>query len=218
MAACISRVRFLHVVKSCEDPFEAMEVMETEKTDLLFLDINMPEINGFQLLDAIKFRPAVIFTSAFREYALESYMYDCIDFLLKPFEFERFLKAVSKASYVLNKSNGQLVSNLPQNRFIFVKSDYKLVKINVDDIFFVEGLKDYIKIHTRQKLIMTLMSMTAIEQKLPGEEFFRIHRSFIISMNKINFISRHRVVIGDKFIPISLPYREKFYTVIDRAL
>lgn len=217
LADYVSRIHLLHLIKKCTDPFEAMAVMEAEKIDLLFLDINMPEVNGFQLLDALKTRPAVIFTTAFSEFALESYAYDGIDYLLKPFAFERFVKAVNKAVRALTRSNGHNQTDLIKNSYIFVKSDYKLVKINVEDIFFVEGLKDYIKIFTRQKLILTLMSMTAIEMKLPDEDFFRIHRSYIISLNKIDFISRHRVVIGDRFIPISLPYREKFYSVIDRS-
>lgn len=213
----VSRIRFLHLAKKSTDPFEAMGIMEAEAIDLLFLNIDMPEINGFQLLDAMKSRPAVIFTSAFSKHALESYVYDGIDYLLKPFTFERFVKAVNKAGRALTASNGHNQSDTSKSRYIFVKSDYKLVKINVEDIFFVEGLKDYIKIFTRQKLILTLMSMTAIEMKLPDEDFFRIHRSYIISLNKIDFISRHRVVIGKRFIPISLPYREKFYSVIDRV-
>jgi len=214
----VSKIHFLHLLKKCENPIEAMEIIEEEKVDLLFLDINMPEINGIQLLNSIKAKPSVIFTTAYKEYALDGYDYDIVDFLLKPFEFERFLKSVNKANNIISKSSRQYVLQAPKNRCIFVKSDYKLVKINVEDILFVEGLKDYIKIFTRQKLILTLMSMTAIEIKLPSDEFFRIHRSYIISLSKIDFISRHRVVIGDKFIPISLPYREKFYTIIDRSL
>lgn len=214
----ISRIHFLHLLKKCENTIEAMAIIEEEKVDLLFLDINMPDINGIQLLNSIKAKPAVIFTTAYKEYALDGYEFNIVDFLLKPFEFERFLKAVNKANNSISKSLKQSIIHPKQPRHIFVKSDYKLVKINVEDILFIEGLKDYIKIYTRQRLILTLMSMTAIESRLPSDEFIRIHRSYIISLSKIDFINRHRVVMGDKFIPVSLPYREKFYTIIDKSL
>jgi len=203
----ISRIHFLHLLKKCENTIEAMAIIEEEKVDLLFLDINMPEINGIQLLNSIKARPAVIFTTAYKEYALDGYDFNIVDFLLKPFEFERFLKAVNRANNIISKSMKKHIIHVKQPRYIFVKSDYKLVKINVEDILFVEGLKDYIKIFTRQRLILTLMSMSAIEAKLPSDEFIRIHRSYIIALSKIDFISRHRVVMGEKFIPISLPYK-----------
>lgn len=214
----ISRIHFLHLLKKCSNTIEAMAIIEEEKVDLLFLDINLPEINGIQLLNTIKAKPVVIFTTAYKEYALAGYEFNAVDFLLKPFDFERFLKAVNKANNIISKSVKQYIVYPRQHRHIFVKSDYKLVKINVEDILFVEGLKDYIKIYTKQKLILTLMSMTAIEAKLPSDDFIRIHRSYIISLSKIDFISRHRVVVGEKFIPISLPYREKFYTIIDKSL
>ena len=214
----VSRIRFLHLVKKCDSTTEAMEIIADEKIDLLFLEINMPEVNGFQFLNIIKSSPFVIITTSIRDYALDGYEFDIVDFLLKPFEFERFLKAVNKVNSIYLKNAKQNQFHSLQLRYIFVKSDYKLVKINVDDILFVEGLKDYIKIFTRTKLILTLMSMTSIESRLPSDEFIRIHRSYIISLSKIDFISRHRVIIGEKFIPISLPYREKFYTLIDRSV
>jgi DNA-binding LytR/AlgR family response regulator len=178
----------------------------------------MPGVNGIQLLKSIKTRPAVIFTTGYKEYAMDGYDFDIIDFLLKPFDFERFLKAVNKANSHITKSLRHQVEYEKPLQYIFVKADYKLVKINVDDIFYIEGLKDYIKIFTRQKLILTLMSMTFIEEKLPAGQFFRVHRSYIISLSKIDSVSRHRVIIGEKFIPISVPYREKFYAIIDKAM
>jgi two-component system LytT family response regulator len=213
----ISRVYFLNLVKRCENAIEAMQILEENKIDLLFLDINMPHVNGIQFLNSIKSKPSVIFTTGYKEYAQDGYEYDIIDFLLKPFDFERFLKAVNKANSLIIKTIRQPAKHQKQQQFIFVKADYKLVKINVDDILFIEGLKDYIKIFTRQKLILTLMSMTAIEERLPSDEFFRVHRSYIISLSKIDSISRHRVIIGEKFIPVSVPYRERFYLIIDKS-
>jgi DNA-binding LytR/AlgR family response regulator len=214
----IGKVFFLNLVKKCEHAIEAMQILEENTIDLLFLDINMPDIDGLQFLKSIKSRPLVIFTTVYREYALDGYDFDIVDFLLKPFDFERFLKAVNKANNLISKTSRLPAVQPKVQQYIFIKADYKLMKINVDDILFVEGLKDYIKIYTRQKLYLTLMSMTAIEEKLPAGEFFRLHRSYIISLSKIDSISRHRVIIGEKFIPISLPYREKFYLIIDKSL
>jgi len=214
----IARVFFLQLIKKCQHAIEAMQILEENKIDLLFLDINMPDIDGLQLLKSIKSKPVVIFTTGYKEYALNGYEFDIVDFLLKPFDFERFLRAVNKANNLISKLTLLPVSLHKPQQFIFVKADYKLVKINVDDILFVEGLKDYIKIFTKQKLILTLMSITAIEEKLPPDEFFRLHRSYIISLSKIDSVSRHRVIIGEKFIPISVPYREKFYLIIDKSV
>ncbi len=214
----ISRVYFLNLVKKCQNAIEAMQILEENKIDLLFLDINMPDVNGIQFLKSIMTRPAIIFTTGYKEYALEGYELDVIDFLLKPFDFERFLKAVNKASSLISKTAKQPVAHHKPQQYIFIKADYKLLKISVDDILFIEGLKDYIKIYTKQRLFLTLMSMTLIEEKLPSDEFCRIHRSYIISLSKIDSVSRHRVIIGEKFIPISLPYRDKFYGIIDRAM
>jgi DNA-binding LytR/AlgR family response regulator len=214
----INKVYFLTIVKKCEDAIEAMQILEENQVDLLFLDINMPTLSGLQFLKSIKTKPAVIFTTGYSEYALTGYDYDIIDFLLKPYDFERFLKAVNKANSQILKTFRQPVENQKTQQYIFVKADYKLVKINVDDILYVEGLKDYIKIFTRQKLILTLMSMTSIEERLPVNLFYRVHRSYIISMGKIDSVSRHRVIIGEKFIPISTPYRERFYGIIEKAV
>jgi DNA-binding LytR/AlgR family response regulator len=214
----INRVYFLNLVKKCHNAIEAMQILEENQVDLLFLDINMPGVNGIQFLKSIKTKPAVIFTTGYKEYAMDGYDFDIIDFLLKPFDFERFLKAVNKANSHITKSLRHHIDYEKPLQYIFVKADYKLVKINVDDILYIEGLKDYIKIFTRQKLILTLMSMTFIEEKLPSGLFFRVHRSYIISLSKIDSVSRHRVIIGEKFIPISVPYREKFYAIIDKAM
>lgn len=214
----IGRVYFLNLVRKCQHAIEAMQILEENPIDLIFLDIQMPGVNGLQFLKSIITRPVVIFTTGYREYALDGYDFDVADFLLKPFDFERFLKAVNKASNIVSKTSRQPVIVPQQQSYIFIKSDYKLLKISVDDILYIEGLKDYIKIYTRQKLFLTLMSMTSIEEKLPAGEFCRIHRSYIISLDKIDSVSRHRVVIGEKFIPISIPYREKFYAIIDRAM
>ena len=171
----------------------------------------MPDVTGIQLLKSLKYKPAVIFTTAYKEYALEGFELDVLDYLLKPVEFDRFLKSTNKAcEYIHQKETKKPY----QEDFIFVKSEYKLLKIKFDEILYIEAVKDYIKIKTKNSYVLTLMSMAAIEKKLPAHDFIRVHRSYIVSLKGINTISRHRIIIGEKYIPISTPYQAKFYELI----
>ncbi len=207
----ISKVTILKLAGRCETAVEALQIMQDQDIQLLFLDINMPDISGIQFLRSLKNKPAVILTTAFREYAIEGFDLEVLDYLLKPIEFDRFLKAVNKANDYIRQRN---TSNPSDHDFLFVRADYKLVKIKFDDILYVEAVKDYIKIRTGKTQVLTLMSMSSIEEKLPEENFIRVHRSYIISLSGITSISRHRILIDDKYIPVSTPYREKFYEVI----
>ena len=216
----IRKVPFLELVKKCSSAFEAMEILKNEQVDLIFLDIQMPDLSGIQFLKSLNSKPLVIFTTAFEKYALEGFELDVIDYLLKPFSFERFLKAVNKASDYLDLTNranaGMLKDESGTGRgFLFVKADYKLVKIDFKDILFIEGLKDYIKIFIGEKPVITLMSMKLIEEKLPADEFFRVHRSFIVALNKIRFIHKNFIQVGDREIPISENYREALYKIVN---
>lgn len=218
----IRKIPFLELVKRCQSSFEAMEYLKQDQVDLLFLDIQMPDISGIQLLRSLPTKPLVIITSAYEKYALEGFELDVVDYLLKPFSFDRFLRAVNKASEQLElASRLTLMENQEEKGavrdFIFVKADYKLVKIDFKDIQFIEGLKDYIKIHTGDRPIITLMSMKGIEDKLPGDEFVRVHKSFIISLKKIKFIQRNFIQIGEREIPISDNYRDHLFTIINQA-
>jgi DNA-binding LytR/AlgR family response regulator len=216
----IKKVPFLELVQSCRSAPEAMEVLRNKPIDLLFLDIQMPDITGIQLLRSLHHKPMVIFTTAFSKYATEGFELDVIDYLLKPYAFERFLKAVNKAHEYMNMRDH--AANQPGQReaaaapaFLFVKADYKLYKINLKDIQYVEGLKDYVKIYAGDKPIVTQMSMKAIEEKLPSHDFIRVHRSFIVAFDKIDFIQKHMLTIGKKEIPVSEHYRDELFKIIN---
>jgi DNA-binding LytR/AlgR family response regulator len=215
----IHKVPFLNLVKRCKNPFEAMEVLQNEEIDLIFLDIQMPGITGVQFLQSLTNSPMVIFVTAYQQYALEGFNLNVIDYLLKPIDFERFLKAVNKASELYNlkhKVTTIEVINDPKISTIFVNADYSLVKIKTEEIMFIEGLKDYVKINlnSSNKPIVTRMTMKAIEEKLPSSDFFRVHKSFIVSLDKIESIRNLKIKIGNAQIPISESYSEEFFKLI----
>jgi DNA-binding LytR/AlgR family response regulator len=217
----ILKVPFLQLVKKCRSGIEALDVLQTEKINLLFLDIQMPDISGIQFLKSLPHKPLVIFTTAYEKYALEGFELDVIDYLLKPYSFERFLKAVNKAQdYLSILEKNQALPAAGEIRyssqFIFVKSDYKLVKIEIAEIQYIESLKDYIKIIVGGKPVMTLSSMKAIEEKLVAPDFIRVHRSFMVNIRKIQYIHRNFVMVGDKEIPIGDNYKDSFLQVINQ--
>ncbi|HXB46015.1 MAG TPA: LytTR family DNA-binding domain-containing protein [Puia sp.] len=211
----IAKIYFLELKGVFTDPFEAKKLLETTNIDILFLDIQMPDINGIEFSKIInKKNTAVIFTTAFSEYAVEGFNVDAIDYLLKPIEYDRFLKSVYKAKEYVDYISNQEV----QDGYIFVKSDYQMTKINLKEILYVEGLDDYIKIYLPHKSILTLMTLKTITQKLPSKEFLRIHRSYIVPISKIENISKSKVKIGDKEIPIGISYSESFFAVMDKKM
>lgn len=213
----IKKVPYLELVGKCRSGFEALEIMSTRKVDLIFLDIQMPDISGIQFLKSLTHKPLVIFTTAYEKYALEGFELDVVDYLLKPFSFERFLKAVNKAKELLSVSDKPVMSQEEhQSPFLFVKSDYKLIKITIRDILYVEGLKDYVKIFINDKPIVTLMSMKTMEEKLPPSDFIRVHRSFIVNLRKINFIQRSMIRIGNIEIPVGEIYRDAFFAIVNQ--
>ncbi|MBU2650466.1 MAG: LytTR family DNA-binding domain-containing protein [Bacteroidetes bacterium] len=207
----VRKTPFLELKGRCNNAFEALNLLEQEDIDLLFLDIQMPELSGLQLSRAIRKEQKVIFTTAFEQYALEGFKVDALDYLLKPFSYEEFLNAAVRAKewfgLVTGKKNVQ-----EETRSIFVKSDYKLVRIELEDILYIEGLKDYAKIwlQDKEKPVMTIKSMKAMEELLPQNEFMRVHRSFIVNLSKIKTIERNRIVFGKEYIPVSDNYKEKF--------
>jgi DNA-binding LytR/AlgR family response regulator len=215
----IQKVPFLNLVKRCKNPFEAIEVLQKEDIDLIFLDIQMPGITGVQFLQSLTNSPMVIFVTAYQQYALEGFNLNVIDYLLKPIDFERFLKAVNKASELHNLKHKSLVNESfteSKNNTIFVNADYSLVKIKTDEITYVEGLKDYVKIHlnSSNRPIVTRMTMKSVEEKLPANEFFRVHKSFIVSLDKIESIRNLKIKIGNAQIPVSESYSEEFFKLI----
>ena len=219
----IKKVPFLELVTTCRSATEAMEVIRLHPVDLLFLDIQMPDITGIQMLKSLHHRPLVIFTTAFSNYAKEGFDLDVIDYLLKPYSFERFLKAVNKVYEYLDlherAMNQPAVKDVvTSTNFLFVKADYKLYKINISDILYIEGLKDYVKIYINEKPIVTQMSMKTLEEKLPAHDFIRVHRSFIVAFNKIDYIQKQMLTIGKKEIPISEHYRDHLFSIINPEL
>ena len=207
----------LQLIGSFNSAATASDFMEQQGVDLVFLDIQMPELNGLELSRLVGNKVKIIFTTAFEQYALEGFRVDALDYLLKPFNYTEFLRAATKALRWSEMSRVENVSaNVPDS--IFVKSDYKLIQIQLKDILYIEGLKDYIRIQTEDKEggILTLMSMKSIEDHLPGDIFIRVHRSYIVNINKIKTIERNRIVFGKLYIPISDSYKERFMELLDK--
>jgi two-component system LytT family response regulator len=220
----VEQIPYLSLVSVCASPMDAIEILKRESIDLMFLDIQMPQITGLSLLKALTEKPMVIFTTAYSEYALDGYEHDVIDYLLKPITFERFLVAVEKASQRFQVNQGRstddsptvVVESNPSQPFIFVKDGTKLVKIRFEDILYVEGLKDYVTIHTRTQKVVTLQRLKNLEEQLPTDKFIRIHHSFIVSIDAIDTVHKGEVQIGQTLIPISESYRKAFKEFTDR--
>lgn len=211
----IRKVPFLTLVKRCKNAFEAHETVMKENIDLMFLDIQMPGISGVQFLQSIVNPPLVIFITAYEQFALQGFNLDVVDYLLKPVPFERFLKAANKAHELFTmKSN---VASNPSSEYLFVNSEYNLVKINIRDVIYIEGLKDYIKIFIANatRPIITRLSMKSIEEKLPADKFVRVHKSFIVALDKIVSIRKGKISIAAVHVPISEHYKENLYRFID---
>jgi len=203
----IKKIPFLTLVKKCTSVFVSIQTLNSEKIDLIFLDIEMPDMNGLQMLKTISSKPMVILITAYDKYAMQGYELDVIDYLLKPVSFDRFVKAANKALEYLSHKTETPASQIQKN-CIFIKSEHKIIKVNLSDINYIESLKDYIKIYCGTKPIMTLMSLKAIESALPSDRFIRVHRSYIIAVDRITYISNDKVFINDTGIPISTSYKD----------
>ena len=219
----ISKIPFLSLTKSFQNPIEALSEVQEGNIDLVFLDVQMPELTGIQFLKIANGKCKVILTTAYPQYALEGYELNVLDYLLKPIAFDRFYKAAQKAKESICNIPAAAVSvevlpPAPQtiiNDFIFVKTEYKIQKIYLNDILFIEGLKDYISIYTKNDRIITLQSMKKIDEALPDHLFVRVHKSYIVALDKIESIERSRIAIADKIIPIGDTFREYFFKMIE---
>ncbi|MDF9799299.1 two-component system LytT family response regulator [Catalinimonas alkaloidigena] len=213
----IKKTPFLQLVGRCPSAIDALAIMEDQTIDLLFLDIQMSELNGIELSRTLIHGPKVIFTTAFEEYALEGFKVSALDYLLKPINYEEFLTAAHKAKQWFERQSAPMPPS-PDEAFIFVKSEYKIKKIPLDQLLYVEGLKDYVKIFMADQSspIMSLISMKAIEEKLPSHQFLRVHRSFIVNMNQVHTVERSRIVFGTIYIPVSEKYKAPFQDFITR--
>src|ERR1700744_5708814 len=218
----ISKIPFLHLIKSTTNPIEALTIVQDKGADLVFLDVQMPELTGIQFLKISNGKAKMILTTAYPQYALEGYELDVVDYLLKPIAFDRFYKSVQKAQIIINPATAvaaPVKDDAPQqdllSDFIFVKTEHKIQKVYLHDILFIEGLKDYISIFTATERIITLQNMKKMEDALPEQHFIRVHKSYIVSINKIDSIERSRIFIGDKVIPVGDTYREEFFKIVD---
>jgi two-component system, LytTR family, response regulator len=212
----ISRVPFLKLLKTFDNAMECIDYLRTNKVDLMFLDIEMESLTGLQLVNALRERPQVIFTTAYDTYAVEGFELDVADYLLKPISFERFVKSVDRAyNDITHKDHSpaghQVVVNNQHESFIFVKTESRLQKIAVNDILYVEGQGDYLRIITKTIKIMTLQNFKKLESVLPSGNFIRVHKSYLVALDKIDSISKNRIKIGEKLIPVSDSYRNEFF-------
>lgn len=211
----IRKILFLRLLKKCSTAWEANEFLLQQPVDLLFLDIQMPGLSGIQFLQGLsKKPPLVIFITAYEKYAIEGYNLDVVDYLLKPVSFERFLKAVNKAH---EKFTSRSSTPTPTTDYLFVNSEYNLVRIEFNDIAYVEGLRDYVKIFlmSATRPVITRLSMKSLEEKLPADTFVRVHKSFIVSLTKITSIRKGRIAILKAQIPISEHFKENIHKRID---
>ncbi len=206
---------------TCNDAICAYQALQEKEIDLIFLDINMPKLSGISFLRNFKDAPLVIFTTAYSEYALEGFELNAIDYLKKPFSFDRFCKAIFKAEELLllkKESSGTQQTKQTSGDFLFIKSNKKTIKVNFSEIQYIEGLGDYIRIHSNDQKIVTNLSMKKIIELLPEKLFYRIHKSFIISLSKIELIEGNMVVVNKIKLPIGNSYRQEFINYINTFL
>jgi two-component system LytT family response regulator len=205
----INKVPELRLIRTFDNPVEAIGWLKENRTDLIFLDIQMEQLTGIQFLEAIEPSSKVILTTAYDQYAIKGFELNVTDYLLKPFSFERFLQAVNKAmEYFSIKKNSE------NDSYIFVKTEYRLERIDIDDILYIEGMKDYLRIICTGKKIMTLQSFAKIEESLPKNKFCRVHKSYIVAIDKIKSVERGVIIIADQRIPVSNTYKDDFYSKI----
>lgn len=217
IASYIQKTPFLLLISSFESPIEAFSFLQENTIDLIFIDINMPDLNGLEFVKSLNNPPKIIFTTAYSEYALEGFKVDALDYLLKPIDYGSFLKASNKAKEWFNlkqQASEEIKSN---ENYLFIKSEYKIVRIKLEDVTYIEGMREYIRIHlVNEKPIMTLLSMKSMEAQLLTKNFMRVHRSFIVNLNKITTIERNRIVFDKVYIPVSEQYKEKFNEFLDK--
>lgn len=206
----VNKVPFLHLSETFDNALTGLAYLNNNKVDILFLDINMDELTGIELLESSKINSQVILTTAYQEYALKGYELQITDYLLKPFNFNRFLQAVNKAQDNLTRRT----ADAPPE-FIFVKTENRLEKIMLNEIIYIEGMRDYRRIHTINKKIMTLQNFSEFEKLIPASVVCRVHKSYMVALAKIESVERGRIKIGDQLIPISDTYKDEFFQLIN---
>ena len=214
----VNKTPFLELVGSFDNPLDAIDFLSTQSVDLIFVDIQMPDLTGIEFIRTLEDAPKIIFTTAYEKYAIEGFKLNAIDYLLKPFSYEEFLKAAGKARKQVELETNVLSSIEANSQFLFLKSEYKIRRINFNDILYIEGLKDYIKVFISgdDKPVLSLNSIKSLEQKLPEDKFMRVHRSFIVNLDRIDTIERSRIVFGKIYVPVSDQYKDKFQEYLDK--
>jgi len=215
----VEKLENFEIIAECSDAMKALNVLREKQVDLMFMDIQMPQITGIEFLKTLKHPPKVIITTAYREYALEGFELDVVDYLLKPITFERFLKSINKY-YQMNQDDIQVLNSvisdkLAEESFIYIKENKKVVKIYLSDIKYIEGLSEYVQIYTDKKKIITKTSMASMEEKLPSENFLRIHKSFIVSISKIEAFTANTIEIQGKELPIGRSFKNAVLSALN---
>jgi len=218
MAGYIEKTPFLELTGQFESALQSIAWLQENQVELMFVDINMPDLSGMEFVKSLKNPPGVIFTTAYSEYALEGFRVDAIDYLLKPIGYGDFLKAAEKALERIGKKEEAAPQVESDDNFLFVKSEYKILRINLSHITYIEGMREYVRIHIEnQKAVMALMSMKKMEAFLPQQRFMRVHRSYIVNLEKVNAIERMRILFDpDVRIPVSEQYKEAFQEFLDK--
>lgn len=218
----IKKINFLELVATTTNPIEGLTIIREQKIDLVFLDIQMPELTGLQFMKIAGKQCRIILTTAYSEYALDGFENDVIDYLLKPIAFDRFYRAAEKALHILTTDNKIQSAEINKNadepkqaEYLFVKTEHRIQKINLRDILFIESLQNYININTPEGRILSLQTLKKIEEQLPPKEFMRVHKSFIVALRHITSIERSRITIGTQVIPVGDNYREGFYKLVE---
>lgn len=216
------KIPFLDLKCTFDNALESINYLKNNEIDLIFLDIQMEELTGIQLLNVLKKKPLVIFTTAYDNYAIQGFELDAVDYLLKPISFERFLKAVDKAyeklhfDKILKHSPASPTVSNPIDEYFFVKTEFRMEKIKFCEILYIEGMGDYLRIVTSTKKIMTLQNFKNMEEMLPHRLFCRVHKSFIVALDKIESVERNRIKIGERTLPISDTYKKFFYDILEK--
>jgi two-component system, LytTR family, response regulator LytT len=218
LSGYIEKTPFLELTGSYDSALKAIGVLKIERIDLIFVDINMPDLNGMDFVKSLENPPMIVFVTAYSEFALEGFRVDAIDYLLKPISYGDFIRSANKVKSWFDNHHNNSEEGRSDKDFLFIKSDYKILRINFDNIKYIEGMSEYIKIHlTDSRPVMTLLSMKAIKDQLPTDRFMRVHRSYIVNLSKITVIERSRIIFDGKiYIPVSEQYKNAFQNYLDK--
>jgi len=215
MSGYVEKTPFLKLMKSFSSALDALTYLNEETIDLIFVDIQMPDLSGMEFVKSLDVKPMVVFTTAYSEYAMEGFKVDALDYLLKPISYTDFLKAAQKAQK--QHDANQQVSVSSDQDYLFVKSEYRVIRVNFSDIQYIEGMREYVRIHLlNDKPIMSLLSMKSLVEQLPDNQFMRVHRSYIVNLSQIKIVERSRIVFGDVYLPIGDAYKDNFQEYLDR--